>query len=327
MGAARTGLVERLSLALDGAWRERVRVRPTRAGGAYVLILAGVLFAAVRTGNNLLYVVLAAQLAVLVLSNLLAEVNLRGLEVRRHLPGELFAGSGGVGAFELVNRRGRFSAVAVRVEEVDAGEASGLALLVPPQDRAMAPARWRLPARGVHHLGRVSVWSEYPFGLVRRSRVIDLPAEVLVYPAERDGPPGQQSLDLGLSREDPLRRGREGDFQTLRPYQPGDPLRDLHWPTTARTRRPMVVVRSGVGAPEVLVRVPELSGQAWERALSRAVGRIERHCRQGDAVGLQIEGQLLEPRTGPAWRRQLLTRLALASIRAAPPGAGPAEVE
>ncbi|MCK6502378.1 DUF58 domain-containing protein [Myxococcota bacterium] len=325
MGAAATGLSGLWAQgrrALQARFARRVHVRPTAAGLGYAVLLLGVLLAAVNTGNNLLYVVLAAQLSTLVLSNVLAELNLRGLEVRRVLPPELFADQGAVGVFEVHNRRRHLPAVTVHVEERTArgslpgqGWAEGLVAMVAPGEEVQAPVRWQFPRRGMVELVGVRLWSDFPFGLVRRWIDLELPAQVLVYPSPVEGRGGRPALGGGVTREDPQHLGREGDFQALRPYQPGDPLRDLHWPTTARTRRPMVVQRSAVGAPEVRVRVEEATGERWERALALAAGEVERHCRRGDAVGLELQGQVHAPRTGEAWRRRLLTLLALAEAR------------
>ena len=72
-------------------WMEPPRkLRPTRAGWVFFLLLFGVGFAALNTGNNLLYLVLSFLLAFLTLSGVLSESALRGIEVRRRLPGELF---------------------------------------------------------------------------------------------------------------------------------------------------------------------------------------------------------------------------------------------
>lgn len=309
--------------ALEARFGPWVRMRPTRTGAGYLVLLAGVLFAAVNTGNNLLYVVLAGQLGVLVLSNVLAEVNLRGLRLARILPAEVFAGEPAVGAYEVTNLRRLGPAVTVHVEELDEGGAHGLFAVVGPGRVAEAPARWRLQRRGRRSLDRVRIWSDFPFGLVRRSLDLSLPVDILVYPPPLEGRGSRPELSVGATREDPRRHGREGDFQSLRPYRPGDPLRDLHWRTTARMGRPMVVERAAAGAPEVVVRVDEQQGERWERALGLAAGEIELHVRRGDAVGLAMGDQVFQPRTGEAWRRHLLTRLALAPER--PVGGEPAD--
>jgi len=305
------GLRSRLRAAFD----RRIRVRPTRVGVGYVALLLGVLVAAVNTGNNLLYLVLSAQLAVLVLSNLMAELNLRGLSVRRILPPEVYAGQTAVGAFELRNLRGRVSALTVHIEDLGPGDAPtrahALVAVLQPGLEAAAPARWHLPSRGMARLDRVRLWSDFPFGLVRRYTDLSLPVDVLVYPVPVEGRGSRPVLSVGATREDRSRSGREGDFRGIRPYQAGDPLRDLHWPTTARTGHPMIVQRAATGAPEVIVRVEDCRGDRWERALSLAAGEVEQHLERGDAVGLAVEGQVLEARTGDVWRRRLLTRLAL----------------
>ena len=69
------------------------RLRPTRAGWSFFAITFGVGFAALNTGNNLLYLVLALMLSFLVLSGVLSESALRGIAVRRRLPRELYAGA------------------------------------------------------------------------------------------------------------------------------------------------------------------------------------------------------------------------------------------
>ena len=64
-------------------------LRPTRAGWSFFAITLGVGFAALNTGNNLLYLVLSLMLAFLVLSGFLSESALRGLEIERVLPRDL----------------------------------------------------------------------------------------------------------------------------------------------------------------------------------------------------------------------------------------------
>ena len=87
----RKGLRRRLT-----RWLRPPRIlRPTRAGWCFFAITACVAFAALNTGNNLLYRVLSLMLAFLVLSGVLSESALRGIEVRRSEPGELFAGAEG----------------------------------------------------------------------------------------------------------------------------------------------------------------------------------------------------------------------------------------
>ena len=69
------------------------RLRFTREGKVFIGITFGVGFAAVNTGNNLLYLVLGLLLSLVILSGVLSEIALRGLEFRRRLPRRAYAGT------------------------------------------------------------------------------------------------------------------------------------------------------------------------------------------------------------------------------------------
>ena len=111
-------MLARLPSELRARSRARIRPKPTRDGIWFLVILVGVLVAAVNTGNNLLYLALSSLLGVLVTSNLLAEWNLRGVRVRRVLPVEAFAGRPASGSFVVDNRRRLGGAAALVLEEV-----------------------------------------------------------------------------------------------------------------------------------------------------------------------------------------------------------------
>ncbi len=298
-------------------YRQRVRVRPTREGWWFLLLLLGLTLAAFNTGNNLLYLVLATLLALLFWQNVLAEWNLRGLRVERRLPGEVFAFEGARGGLVLVNERRHFAAYGVLVQELEQGEAQAVFALVGAQDRVDGGATWTFGDRGPQPLGQVRLASDFPFGLFMRWRDLDLPAEVLVFPRRRQGPMARGHSGSG-SDEDPAARrgGGAGDFQGLRLYTSGDSVRSIHWPNSARMSRPVVVVRAEDSQQQVLVRVPGRSGRL-EEELAVACGQIVRHLAWGHVVGLELPGRRIDPAQGSAHRRRLLTALALHQLEEA----------
>ncbi len=282
-------------------------VRPTLSGVWFLLVLAGLTFGAVNTGNNLVYVVLAALLAVLVINNLLAEWNLRALVVRRALPPELFAGQAATGALVLENPRRVGAAWAVEVEERDGGGAKARFDRVGPGEAREEPAAWTFPERGPAGFARIRIGSRFPFGLVLRWRDIDVPAEVLVYPGPERGNAADGGLGLGDMTATRPTRGGSGDLAGLRAYAPGDPVRRIHWPTSARVGAPLVAVRSAEAGGEVVVRLAD----GGERAIRQACGQVLLHTRRGDAVGLEGAGERIPPLAGASHRRRLLTVLAM----------------
>lgn len=290
----------------------RNHVRPTGAGLVYLALLVGVAAAALNTGNNLLYLLLGLLCSVFLVNSALAEWNLGNVVVERTLPGEAFAGAATPGVLSVGNGRRALPAFSLHVQDLGVSDTGVVVSIVPCRAMVEAPVTWRFPRRGWNHLARVRVSSTFPFGLLRRWQDLPLPADVLVWPGRETAPRVADAHVSGAVREDDRTSGGTGDFQGLRPYREGDPVRLVHWPTTARTGTPMVTVRSGEVDDEVMVSVDlGLRGEALEKDIRRACGQADHHFRMGRAVGMALGEEVLAPRTGEAWRRHLLTRLAL----------------
>jgi len=77
----------------------------TRIGLIYVVVVLLIGIAALNTGNNLLYIVLAALLAAILVSGFASALVLRDLELDVHLPEHVFAGRATLGRIVLRNPR------------------------------------------------------------------------------------------------------------------------------------------------------------------------------------------------------------------------------
>jgi uncharacterized protein (DUF58 family) len=94
--------------------------------------------------------------------------------------------------------------------------------------------------RGSHDFGPVTIESQVPFGLFRRRKRVAAPLSLLVYPhfheIER-----LSALQAARGMSARPQRSRSG-FEIIgsRPFQPGDPLKHVHWRNTARLRQPVV---------------------------------------------------------------------------------------
>lgn len=104
---ARRVAVERL--------RESFDYEVTRAGIVYVLATLVIAIAALNTGNNLLYIVVAAMLAAILVSGAASAWVLRRLELDVRLPEHVFAGRPIVARIVLSNPRKRLPSFSIRV--------------------------------------------------------------------------------------------------------------------------------------------------------------------------------------------------------------------
>ena len=289
-------------------WATAVRIRPTAEGWWFLLLIVGVLMASLNTGNNLLYLLLAMLLSLLVLQNVFAEWHFRGISLERKLPVEAFALEDSMGAIVVVNHRRALAAFSLVVEEEEC-RASAAVSSVPPGQRVEVPVAYQFESRGLTALRRITVSSSFPFGLFRRLRTLSVESEMLVYPQRRMGSVLARPVEVGDETPDLTRQGGSEEFLGLRPYEVGDSLRRIHWPSTAKQGTPFIVELSQAQSEAVLVQLH--SEGDIESHLARACGQAVGHFQRGHAVGLRAPGIELRPQRGASHRRRLLSSLAL----------------
>jgi uncharacterized protein (DUF58 family) len=100
----------------------------TREGLVYSLFVLAIAIAALNTGNNLLFIVVSAMLAAIIVSGVASAGVLRGLELDVSVPAHVFAGSTALARLTLHNRRRHTPSFSVSV--------------VPPRTKK-AGRRWR----------------------------------------------------------------------------------------------------------------------------------------------------------------------------------------
>src|SRR6266478_770294 len=73
--------------------REALDFEVTKAGALYAIVVLLIGIAALNTGNNLLYIIVAAMLSAIGVSGVASAVSLRGLQLELKLPDHIFAGT------------------------------------------------------------------------------------------------------------------------------------------------------------------------------------------------------------------------------------------
>jgi uncharacterized protein (DUF58 family) len=168
----------------------------TREGKYFVGISLGVGFAAINTGNNLLYLLLGMMLSLIVASAILSESSLRGLEVQRRPPARLHAGRPFLMGISLRNVKSRLPSFSVEVEDLIEGkplDKKCYFLKVPAGRKQQTSYRHAVPRRGRYRFSGFRLSTKFPFALFRKSRRVEEEGEVIVlpevYPLEVPPPP------------------------------------------------------------------------------------------------------------------------------------------
>lgn len=275
----------------------RASLRFTREGRYLIAITLGVGFAAVNTGNNLLYLILGMLLSMIVVSGILSEQTLRKLRVDRDLPRRVHAGRPFLTSITLINEKRRLPSFSVQVEDLLADGAAKKCyfLKVPAGARQQTSYRADVPHRGVHRYVGLRIGTRFPFAFFVKSRRFAEADEVIIYPRLIPVPElsvAAQALVGELTRP---RRGQGREFHGLRAYRPGDDARDVHWKRSAREGRLILREYASQGARRVILQVQteRPADDASPRLLDGACDLTASLC-----LHLQRQGFLIELRLG-----------------------------
>jgi uncharacterized protein (DUF58 family) len=307
--------------ALLAGLQPRRTIRPTRDGWWCLGAALALGFAAMNTGNNLLYLLASLLLALIVVSGVLSEQSMRGLRLSAVLPEEIYAGRPALLAVRVANRKRWLPSYSVTLWAGDQRLyldrlAAGQDVLVTWESTFAARGRARVPG--------VRVTTRFPFGLfVKTGR--PMPGEdAIVFPAVRPVDlAGRRRLVAGGARS-LHRRGRGQDLYNLREYRAGDDHRLIHWRSTARAGMLMVrELEAETAAATRIVLVGDGTRDAGrlEAAMSEAASLAVHLLGTGAAIELVGPGLQVPPGRGRAHQQRLLTALALYDPRTA--GAAP----
>jgi len=226
----------------------KIDYKVTREGYFYIGGIILISLAALNTGNNLLFLILASLIAIILMSGILSSITLSGVAMRLQLPEHIFAGQPVRASLELQNEKLTLPSFSLRVEAVTAKNSPPAALLetpiyfpyLPKRGRAQQTVPISFPGRGVYRQDAFRIVTRFPFGFLQKAHRVDLRTEALVYPSVE---PTREFFEIlpGLQGAmESLAKGRGQDLYALRDYVPTDSARHVHWKASARLGSLMV---------------------------------------------------------------------------------------
>jgi uncharacterized protein (DUF58 family) len=251
----------------------RMDYRVTREGIVYLAGIFVIALAALNTGNNLLFMTLACLLAGILISGIISQVVLSGVELRLDLPEHIFANQPVLALAELVNHKTMLPSFSLRLvgarpsrSRRKAGSASRGAgagtsrgargdtkskrgtqraseILTTPVYFPHLPARQKIqqavelvfPHRGVYRQDSIGLQTRFPFGFLEKTRHVESQMQAIVYPSVAPSEEFYEILPLVTGELESFMRGRGHDLYSIRDYQTSDSARHVDWKASART--------------------------------------------------------------------------------------------
>jgi uncharacterized protein (DUF58 family) len=297
----------------------RIRYKITRVGlffaGSIVLVGA----AAVLTGNNLLYLIVAAMMATLLVSGLVSRLCLAALELDFLVPEHVPARRSVPGKLYVRNQKWIMPSFSIHVEGIRAAGGPTLesAVYFPIIAGGVTldqTVQIQFPRRGPYRKNSFAFSTSFPFGFLAKSALVELLREVIVYPCI-DPQPGFENLVAGIAGEmESNYRGMGRDFYRIRPYEAFESARHVDWKASAHAAN--LMVREFTREQERVLEVyldRDLShdlDQWFEHAVDCCAFAVWRLATQGASIHFRSNGILLRhPEDGDVY--SILRYLAL----------------
>lgn len=237
----------------------------TKAGWIYIVITLFIGFAAVNTGNNLLFLILSAFLGFMAVSGFIGRKNVQNLQLELSFPDGVYANVDFPLKVVLINKKRFLPAFLIKVD------ISGKEMLFPlVENREEKVIDFKIKDRGVFKIHTVTFCSVFPLSFFVRCFSYSVDIQKVVFPQPKRCELFQ-SLDLKSKKKgerDTTRVGYEGELISIRDYTGSSPVKYIHWKATAKTDTLKEKELSQTSSIPVYIKFEEVQIQDLEEKLS-----------------------------------------------------------
>ncbi|MBI1821750.1 MAG: DUF58 domain-containing protein [Nitrospirae bacterium] len=301
----------------------------TSLGTRFIFLMLAIGIAAINTGNNLLYLLLAMMLSLVVISGILSEACLNRLRFKRFLPEAIYAGIPAHIRLVIYNDKTFVPSFSLHVKDSLEGFSDAVIrdkyfFKLPPLTFQERTYTIFFSKRGVFPLRGVSFSTRFPFGVFLKSREEEEAnlTQLVVFPRTfRVSSPGKEFANR---RGAPmvLRKGQSSSLHQVRSYLPGDDARFIHWKISAKKNKLMVREYEDEEEKEIAIRLSNTLGglpskevlDRFEKGIELAASFSRHYIERGYQVSLFSDQNRLPPGKGSFHLKEILTFLAFLKI-------------
>lgn len=321
--AKANGQGERASQGVTPLLRLPRSISVTREGKWFIGVLLLIGVAAINTGNNLLYLIVAAMLSFIIISGVLSESTMGGIKILRQLPNHIFKGRPAGIIYKIENSKKRLPSYSFSVTELPS---SGLkadpayVLKLKAREETVIASQCVFERRGMFALKGVRISTRFPFGIFLKGRKESAVADVTVYPAVTPVSSARlETISRNANSTDrelmAFAKGNGTELRSMRDYVFGEDARFIYWKSAAKRQKLLVKEFEKETERKVMVLFDNYSAKdsdpAFEDMVDETAGVISHFIEHGFSVGLKTLVNEASPAPGSAQLFKLLKTLAV----------------
>lgn len=289
-----------------------VYILPTRPGWTMALTLLVLLIASINYQLNLGYVLTFLLAGSALVGMHVCHGTLRGLTLQLLAPEACFAGGNANLDIHLVSRR---KSIRHGIGLAVWGSGQWSWTDVPAQGVARMQVAFSAVQRGVHQVPALTAETKFPLGTFRVWTVWRPAAQLMVYPAPEAHPPPLPAGEPRGGGAATTRRQSTGEFDGVRAYRRGDPLKTVVWKKAAKSEELVSRDTQQMQRFELwldLAQTGAFAGHAasLEQRISRLCAWVLAADKQNLQYGLRLGTLEIAPSSGEAHKRACLQALA-----------------
>jgi len=264
-------------------------------------------FAAVNSGNNLLYFFLGALLGLMALSGFLSYLSLKFVKVSVDIPEELYAKT--VNYLRVRVKSTSTLPLFLIYLKINENQKT-LMEFVPRKSEKVALLPAFFEKRGPNKIPGIFVGTAFPLGFTLREMFYPLNYEVLVFPYIRRTGHREEHLkpkEIGYGVES-KKEGASGDFMGFKSYSGSEPLSRIFWKKWPTGDLYVKKFQD----EEFFEFILEIESDATEDEIEKVASQAVEYIENGNSVGLSIDKKLvIPPNSGLKQKIAILEKLAL----------------
>jgi uncharacterized protein (DUF58 family) len=292
--------------------QRNVYILPTRPGWMLALTLLVLLVGSINYQLNLGYLLTFLLAGSAVVGMHVCHATLRGLTMNLIAPDAVFAGGSAPLSIVLTNDR-KSVRHGIGLAVLDATHEDRWSWTdVPALGTATVQVAFQPERRGLHRVPPLTAETRFPLGTFRVWTVWRPAAQVLVYPQPEPFPPPLPPGEPRAGGAAVARASDSGEFEGVRAYRRGDPMKLIVWKKAARSPDTDLVSRDTLQAQryELWLDFAQNGAQGTEHKLSRLAAWVLQAEKLGLDYGLRLPGNEIAPASGEAHKRRCLEALA-----------------
>jgi uncharacterized protein (DUF58 family) len=323
----------------------------TREGALYFIFVLLLSLAAVSTGNNLLYIILAVLLSAIVISGIISRNSLKQVSLSLQMPENVFVKDTVSVKVSMKNLKRIFPSISILVEDSEQRRQESLPARLKyflkrfggreieskKSDRNMLrqaayfpilrPGEIKselilqsFPRRGAYTLQGFWISTRFPFGFFQRGEHIEAQGEVLVYPSIEEPSSFFRLLPLIPGKVESRHLGTGESLFSIREYQNGESARTIDWKATAKAHKLMAREFAQDEESKLCLILDtrlhladtQVNEERFERAISITAGIAAHFIEEGSGLELLTPKDYVPRGTGIDHLYRILRSLAVA---------------